>query len=236
MTDTTVLVLAGGLGTRLSSISNGTPKILMPFRDKKFIDFKIEELREQGFDRLVFLTGSGSSQVKEHMSHRGYFYECIDDNPANLGTGGAILRASSILKLKNFFVTFGDNLLPYDAKSLMEFTETLDGSCVVASNWVGRADQRNLRIQGNKVTSYMKHDPGATHVDYGMHYYRSLDLPPYDGFSSDLGSILRHIAKNERLYAFVTNERYFEIGTVQTLMEAEMCYPIPPKATDQAAN
>ena len=47
-----VIILAGGQGTRLSSISNGVPKSLMPVGSRVFLDILIQNLINYGVDRI----------------------------------------------------------------------------------------------------------------------------------------------------------------------------------------
>ena len=59
MIDIQLVVLCGGLGTRLGSISKKTPKILIPILDKTFLEHFLDVHQENGFKkRLVFIRQS----------------------------------------------------------------------------------------------------------------------------------------------------------------------------------
>ena len=51
--DTDVLILCGGLGTRFREVRYDIPKALAPINGTPFIDFILEDLIVQGFQRIV---------------------------------------------------------------------------------------------------------------------------------------------------------------------------------------
>ncbi|MBM4232224.1 MAG: hypothetical protein FJ184_16110, partial [Gammaproteobacteria bacterium] len=52
-----VIILAGGLGTRLKSVTGDTPKPLVPILGRPFIEYLLDHLRSMGFENL-FVTAS----------------------------------------------------------------------------------------------------------------------------------------------------------------------------------
>ena len=52
-----VLLLVGGKGTRLSSVSNGIPKPLIDFNNKPFLYHLIKYLSSFGLTRFILCTG-----------------------------------------------------------------------------------------------------------------------------------------------------------------------------------
>ena len=52
-----VLILAGGLGTRLGALTAHTPKSLVTVAGKPFIQWQIDELQRQGFYDITVCTG-----------------------------------------------------------------------------------------------------------------------------------------------------------------------------------
>ena len=67
---TDVLVLCGGLGTRLRPVSGGDQKILIRFGEKVFIDILIESIVPFGFSRFILCTGFQKNRVKEHFKDK----------------------------------------------------------------------------------------------------------------------------------------------------------------------
>ena len=51
------VIIAGGKGTRLSSITSITPKPLVKIHDKEFIYYLIDQLTKYNFKKIIILTG-----------------------------------------------------------------------------------------------------------------------------------------------------------------------------------
>ena len=51
---TEAIILAGGLGTRLSAVIPGLPKCMAPVNGKPFIAYVIDHLQKQGIEKFVF--------------------------------------------------------------------------------------------------------------------------------------------------------------------------------------
>jgi D-glycero-alpha-D-manno-heptose 1-phosphate guanylyltransferase len=115
------LILCGGLGTRLRPAVFDRPKGLAVISGRPFLDILVEELRRQGFDRLVFCVGHGSDQVIRHFQNRAdaQFVFSIEDRA--LGTGGAIAHALPHVVSDPFAVVNGDSICRVDYADLFAF-------------------------------------------------------------------------------------------------------------------
>jgi len=106
----TILVLAGGFGSRLKSVVSNVPKPLAPVCGKPFLMHLIENLVLQGAKDFVLLLYYEAEQVQAMVSKfSGYFSEngvtikSIVETQA-LGTGGSIVNAIQTLKIKDSFL------------------------------------------------------------------------------------------------------------------------------------
>ena len=88
--DIDVLILCGGLGTRLRDVVKDKPKCLAPINGKPFIDLLLDDLVLQGFQRIVLATGHLSYQLEQHVKQRNDAEYIISREPEPLGTAGAI--------------------------------------------------------------------------------------------------------------------------------------------------
>jgi D-glycero-D-manno-heptose 1,7-bisphosphate phosphatase len=51
------VILAGGRGTRMRPITDDRPKPMVPILGKPFLEYQIEQLRDEGFERILLLLG-----------------------------------------------------------------------------------------------------------------------------------------------------------------------------------
>ena len=91
-----VVILAGGLGTRLLPAVSDRPKGLAPIGDRPFLEIQIELLRDQGARRFVICVGHRASQIRDCLgdgSCLGVDIEYSVEPEMLLGTGGALRLA-----------------------------------------------------------------------------------------------------------------------------------------------
>lgn len=108
-----VVILCGGMGTRLRRISGDLPKALVPFLGRPFLDFLIESLLPFGFRRFVLCVGHLQEKVRAHF--RGRDYQVVFSAEAEpLGTGGALKNAAPMIAGTSFLVMNGDSICTVD--------------------------------------------------------------------------------------------------------------------------
>lgn len=131
-----VIILAGGLGTRLRSIVSDLPKCMAPVNGKPFLNFVISYFAEQGINNFIFSLGYKHEIIIQHLEaftmHDSAFKfrYSIEDEP--LGTGGAIKKACEKTKSKNVFVTNGDTLFKANITALQNFHLEKNAECTLA--------------------------------------------------------------------------------------------------------
>jgi len=112
-----VVVLAGGLGTRLRDVLGyDIPKVLAPIGGRTCLDLIIDWLEEQGARRLVLCLGHLASRVTDHLAARppgpAVLVQVIEPEP--LGTAGAVRQARPVLKSDPVMVMNGDTFIDAD--------------------------------------------------------------------------------------------------------------------------
>lgn len=118
-----VILLAGGLGTRLRSVVFDVPKPMAPVKGKPFIEHLMERWIVFGATHFILSVGYLHEKITQHF---GEFYKgipvsyTIETQP--LGTGGALLLALSKLKTQSSCaVQNGDTFFDIDFKELLTF-------------------------------------------------------------------------------------------------------------------
>ena len=227
MTSSHCVLLAGGLGTRLTEITGGLkPKALVEVGGVPFLHFKLLSLIQMGFTSTDILVGQHGDQIEQFVANGSYpniSIRCFRDGPTLLGTAGAI--ASNLDKLPNtFWVSYADSLVLADiGQANKEFGNEEDSIMVVLHNQ-DRVETSNVSIDevNDHVVEYVKNPPRGSHewIDYGI---LRLTKASFSSIAKDKALDLREVILSQIeakcLRAFQTNELFWDIGTPDRLQE-----------------
>jgi NDP-sugar pyrophosphorylase family protein len=94
----TVVILAGGLGTRLRSVVADKPKVLARVHGKPFLSLLLDQLAAAGIRSAVLCTGYLGEQVQaEFGDSYGSIRLAYSQESSPLGTAGALRLALPII-------------------------------------------------------------------------------------------------------------------------------------------
>src|SRR5215208_2142715 len=167
-----VVVLAGGLGTRLRPLTANVPKPMVPVRGKPFLEHQLGLIRSAGLTTFLILTGYRGDKISQYFSsgeNLGVEIHYVRERTL-LGTAGALRNATHLLE-REFMIVNGDTLTLIDYRRLLNvFTAADCLGLVVASNSPGTDVPANLRVSfDDKLLSYDKRSSvGKTHTDAGV--------------------------------------------------------------------
>jgi D-glycero-alpha-D-manno-heptose 1-phosphate guanylyltransferase len=112
-----VIILAGGMGTRLQSVVNDSPKCLALIDGKPFLHYLLQQLDAVEVNKIVLSIGYLQDQVIDYIESIKHNYE-IDfifaSETEPLGTGGAIRNAMQYCDTQNVTVMNGDTIFDID--------------------------------------------------------------------------------------------------------------------------
>ena len=249
MAEMQVVILAGGLATRMRPRTLTTPKILLPVAGRPFGAWLLERLAGAGYGQAVLCIAYLGDQIRQVIGDgRAFGIDVVyaDEGPNLLGTAGAIRRAAPLLA-PNFLVTYGDSYLPFDyAAPLHLLRSSPDAEAVMAVyRNEGRWDQSNTIVRMDEkggwwVERYEKNaaDARFDHIDYGATALRrEVILAVPEGVPWGLDRIQAELSAQKRLRAYLAHARFFEIGSETGLLELDQELrahppgpPSPPKA------
>lgn len=221
-----ILILAGGLGTRIHSITNGRPKYLMPINNEPFALYQLRLLKKMGFKEIVLCVGHGHDAIMQLLGDGQPLELNIRysfDGDELLGTGGAIKKAS-VLTDSPFCVLYGDSYLDFDFTPVFQaFLNSKKSGMMTIFRNDNQWDKSNIEMESNQIVHYDKKNQTAKmhYVDFGF----SLFLK--DAFSCniktpfDLSVIFQELIKQKKLAAFEMFERFYEVGTPASRREFE---------------
>lgn len=220
-----VVVLAGGLGTRVRSLTGDRrPKALLDVAGRPFIDWKLEELEGNGVEEVVLLVGHGGSMLADHVgdgSRFGMRARCVHE-PSLLGTGGAVRSALDALP-DAFWVTYGDSLLFAPIRDIeRRFLGDRAGGLMTVLRNEDRWQPSNVTVEEGVVVAYEKPPSPGRHryIDYGLLLFRRAAFEPWSaGERFDLDVVLQRLIAGRDLLAHEVQERFYDIGTPEAHAE-----------------
>jgi D-glycero-alpha-D-manno-heptose 1-phosphate guanylyltransferase len=115
-----VIILAGGLGTRLRSVVTDVPKCMAPVAGKPFLGWLLEWLARFPVTRVVLSVGYKREVIQEYVDARDWPFQtdyAVEETP--LGTGGGIRLALSHCTEDRVFVLNGDTFFNADLERLV---------------------------------------------------------------------------------------------------------------------
>ncbi len=215
-----VVVLAGGLGSRIAPIAKGRPKLLLKLGGSDFLSLKIAEFERNGIGAVLLLTGKGADDIDRQLDAKVFPIPIasLRDGPELRGTGGA-LRAALPLLPEYFFLTYGDTLLdlPYASLSEVVKRDPLGRSTLAVCRPQDGVDGKcNTRMEGTTVVAHSKVDTSDKDwIDYGISLLKRDDvvLASKELQDNDLSNVYGRLAERGLLSGYVTSDRYLEIGT-----------------------
>ena len=227
MSERTAAVLAGGLGTRIATLTGGaTAKAMLPVCGRPFIDYKLEELRRAGVARVVLLLGLHADQIADYVGNGhtwGLDLSVVADGTKLRGTGGALQHALDDLPPR-FWVTYGDTLLDADLEAVEERTtiRSWSAAMTVLRNR-DRWQPSNVNVQDDLVVSYNKRAPAGSHqfIDYGLLFVEADSFRAVDAEVFDIDVVLQRLIRGRVLGAVEVTTPFHDIGTPEALEETE---------------
>ncbi len=128
-----VIILAGGLGTRLKETVPDLPKCMAPVAGKPFIQHVIDFLLTEKIEIFIFSLGFRSEVIQAYITTNLPGINAIfsvENEP--LGTGGAIKKACSLATGKHVLITNGDTLFTIDVSKFSDFHLRCGAQCTLA--------------------------------------------------------------------------------------------------------
>lgn len=115
-----VLIMAGGMGTRMKPLTNFIPKPLVPINNKSLIEHVMSNFNNFGIEDFCISVNYKADQIVDHFNNKKHHYKLsyiYEDEP--LGTIGALRKLD--FNGKSTFITNCDSLIDLDFEDMHKF-------------------------------------------------------------------------------------------------------------------
>lgn len=223
-----VVLMAGGLGTRLSPLTDSLPKPMLHVGKKPILETIIENFAKYGY-RDIFLSVSYKSHIiEEHFGDGSAFGVKINyiHETKRMGTAGALSLMRDKLK-EPFFVMNADLLTNVNFEHLHDYHESHNALATMAvREYDFQVPYGVVNITDSKITSIEEKPTHKFYVSGGIYMIdpRALALIPDDQFF-DMPSLFESmIGRGERAVSFPIREYWLDIGRMSDYEKANSEY------------
>lgn len=225
----TVVILAGGLATRLKPITESIPKSMIEICGEPFISHQLKLLKKNNIKNVILCLGHLCEKIQDYVgdgSNWGLNIRYSFDGSKLLGTGGALRSAIDLLP-QRFFVLYGDSYLDIDYSVVADFCDGINANSAVMTVYrnEGRYDSSNVEFRGGVLINYDKTNKTELmeYIDYGLGILPRIaieTIPPDEKY--DLADLYVQLQKQGKLEGYEVYERFYEIGSINGIDELEI--------------
>ncbi len=232
------VVLAGGYATRLWPVTKHRPKMLLPVGNTTVIDRIFEALEADDRIESVYVSTNErfASAFETHLADSDLekptlSVEETTDEDEKFGVVGALAQLVDREGIDDdLLVVAGDNLIGFDLSEFVDFFEA-GGTASLAAYDVGDREKAKsyglVELDGDRVVDFQEkpEEPNSTLVSIACYGFprESLRFEEYleDGNNPDEpGWFIQWLQRREAVRAFVFEEPWFDIGTLQSYLDA----------------
>jgi|TARA_B100001964_G_scaffold137237_1_gene151427 glucose-1-phosphate cytidylyltransferase len=117
-----VVILAGGLGIRLSEYTHSIPKPMIKIKGMPMIFYIMKHYSNYGFKEFYIALGYKGEIIKKFFKKNNFGWKIyLIDTGKKTMTGGRIKRLYNYLKDETFLLTYGDGLSNVNIKKLIDY-------------------------------------------------------------------------------------------------------------------
>lgn len=236
-----VLLLAGGLGTRLSEETDIRPKPMVEIGGKPILWHIMKTYSQYGFNEFVILLGYKGYYIKEYFAN--YFLHQSDvtidmssgqmeihnnssepwkvtllDTGLDSMTGGRIKKAQNFVGNEPFMLTYGDGVANINIKELVKFHKSHGKAMTMTSAQPeGRFGALDID-ENNKVNEFKEKPKGdGSWINAG---YFVCEPKVFDYISDGDGTVfeqapLMNLAKDDEVYTYKLHDFWMPMDTLR---------------------
>ena len=222
-----VVIMAGGLGSRLGALTQDTPKPLLKVGSKPILETILEGFLAQGFEQFYFSVNYKAQLIEDYFGDGSSWDADIRylREKDRLGTAGAL----SLLEPPNVpvFVMNGDLLTKVNFRQMLEFHRThRQQASVAVRKYSVKVPFGVVELQRSNITHIVEKPEYSYFVNAGIYLLNPECLPliPYNQ-PFDMPDLLTSIlTQSWNVGSFPVHEYWLDVGRLDDFEAANLAY------------
>ena len=234
--DTTAMILAAGLGTRLKALTQDKPKALVPLNGKPLLQHCIENLIANGFHHIVINVHHFGKQIINFVENNHFDAEIEISDERDLLMDTPLFKDSKAVLVHNVDIISNVNL----GEMSQQFLSTGDDAWLLTQDretnrkllfddenrlvgWTNKSEERFKWVHEMSGVS-----TGSTPLNYkemafsGLHFFRSDLLAEFEVKPQSVIDLYLNLAKTNRIVSKpIQPDYWFDLGKPEQLLAAE---------------
>ena len=221
-----VVLMVGGLGTRLRPLTENTPKSMLNVGGKPILENIVKGFVSSGFNNITMCLGYKSHLIKDYFQDGSAFGANIDYivEEKRMGTAGALTLLKKKLN-KPFFVMNGDLLTNVNFEKMLDFHESnASKATMCVREYDIEVPYGVVNIDSKKIISIEEKPIHSFFVNAGIYLLEPdcIGLIPKNKFY-DMPSLFEELIKNnKKIISFPLKEYWLDIGKTSDYERANL--------------
>ncbi|MBF0142929.1 MAG: nucleotidyltransferase family protein [Magnetococcales bacterium] len=228
--DNWVVIMAGGLGSRLGPLTEDCPKPLLKVGSKPILETILESFIDHGFHRFFLSVNYKKRMIKEHFgdgNRWGVEIRYLEERE-RLGTAGSLALLPEVPR-EPFFVMNGDLLTRIHYPQILEFHQDHGAFATICVRRVEETVPYGVvELDRHQLIDIEEKPVRAYHVNAGIYLLDPVVLPLLPGNHErfDMTDLFRKvIARGWPTAAFPFLDYWLDIGRMPDFHRANLEYP-----------
>ncbi len=231
---TKIIIVAGGLATRMKPITEEIPKCLVDVNGKPLIHIQLDFLKSKGYTEFIFCVAHLADKVKEYFKNGkdfGLSVQYVQETDELMGTAGSVKLAESLIgDDEDFIVYYGDNLTNMDFDSFLEFHKEKNAIATICMRPLSEGYKSSSVItldDNKKITVFLEKPPiekierykdEKRYINSGIYAFKKeifAHIPKDTKYDFAKQLFTKLVEQGAPFFGYPTDEFFRELGRVE---------------------
>jgi D-glycero-D-manno-heptose 1,7-bisphosphate phosphatase len=217
------VILCGGYGTRLGSLTKNNSKAMVIVTGKPFLEHLIIQLKKNGIKIIFLLVGFKKEKIINYFGDGEKWGVKIyySYNPPDCETGLRIFHIKNKIR-SNFLILYCDNYSPFNLDKVFKIFKKKKSLITLT---VARKKRGNIKfIKNSNIIYSIKKSFSNNHVEIGYMLANKKILKFLDNKNLSLSFYLKKISLKNKVSAYETPNSYLSISDPERLKKTRKIF------------